>query len=333
MLKNDDYEMEQLMCFQCKEWISIVQPWTTRPRGVWPSTDVFNNITQYGVLFVPVGCKTSPYEHIEWRISFSIAEKDLIHSFTHVQFVCYATLKTVVSDVVKKLHGEVLCSYFIKTIMFWISEEIELERWREQYIAQYYLVCLKRLIYCVEYRICLHYFIPEINFFDDRFTDNERVDVVRTLLDIYKKGWVGLLQTDTFLEFTMQYNLDSMITSSVVAPVYWLDIVSYKTTNTYPEYWRVLEKIFYYRKALLVPCLTKACNKAPTEQVLVRDTCNKYLYYQYKLYFPILLIGTQYDCFRLVLHCGVFLINLDNTTGVSILLMNVSINVHQIKYC
>lgn len=125
MVKEDQIDI--VRCFRCKEWVSIALPWIQRSRGTWPSSELIKDITHYGVLFVPVGCKTSTNEDIEWRISFSMAETQLVHSFTHTQILCYAMLKTIVSDIGKKRHGELICSYFIKTIMFWISEEHDCE--------------------------------------------------------------------------------------------------------------------------------------------------------------------------------------------------------------
>lgn len=129
MIKVKNVEADCLICFRWKEWISTATPWKNRSRGLWPSPPLIREITQYGILFVPVGCKASKFEDIEWRISFSIAEKQLIHSFTHTQFLCYAIMKTILSDIIKKRCGELLCSYFIKTIMFWLAEEYEPSFW------------------------------------------------------------------------------------------------------------------------------------------------------------------------------------------------------------
>jgi hypothetical protein len=48
----------------------------------------------------PIGCKGSKNEDIEWRFSFSVGEKLLIYSFTHVQLICYALMKILLKDVI-----------------------------------------------------------------------------------------------------------------------------------------------------------------------------------------------------------------------------------------
>lgn len=38
MVKSENGETECLICFRCREWISIVRPWTMRVRGSWPNS-------------------------------------------------------------------------------------------------------------------------------------------------------------------------------------------------------------------------------------------------------------------------------------------------------
>ena len=80
----------------------------------WPSYDTVLSIVSDGVLFVPIGAKQSSFENIDWRMSFSLAEKKLVHSMNHVQFLCYALLKILLKEAID-VNNEVkglLCSYF-----------------------------------------------------------------------------------------------------------------------------------------------------------------------------------------------------------------------------
>lgn len=90
----------------------------SRPRiSHWPSTQLVLKIVSSGVLFMPIGCTGSINEDIEWRISFSVADKLLIYSFNHTQLLCYGLMKLLLKDVIDKrqsLKG-LLCSYFLKT--------------------------------------------------------------------------------------------------------------------------------------------------------------------------------------------------------------------------
>ncbi|VDI11583.1 Hypothetical predicted protein [Mytilus galloprovincialis] len=189
-----DY-MDFASCLKCDKWVFQAQPWISRSRLTWPSPELISKITSCGVLFVPIGNKGSINENLQWRISFSIAEKILIYSFSHTQLLCYALLKILLKEIVEKekvdgsekdedLKG-LLCSYFLKTLLFWISEETETSVWRPDNIIHCFTACLKRLIYCIEYSTLLHYFIPDNNLFYLRFTNIKHKNI---LINILKKS-------------------------------------------------------------------------------------------------------------------------------------------------
>lgn len=81
--------LDNALCLRCRSWIQQAYPWVKRNR-TWPSPEMINDIIKVGVMLVPIGCKGSQNEDIEWRVFFSIAEKQLIYSFSHTQFLCYA---------------------------------------------------------------------------------------------------------------------------------------------------------------------------------------------------------------------------------------------------
>lgn len=44
---------------------------------------------------MPIGSKLIDDEsELEWRLSFSLAEQQLVYLFNHTQFLCYGMLKT-----------------------------------------------------------------------------------------------------------------------------------------------------------------------------------------------------------------------------------------------
>ncbi|XP_076071374.1 cyclic GMP-AMP synthase-like receptor 2 [Mytilus galloprovincialis] len=109
-------------CLHSKLWITSSKQWITRSNNSWPKYEVKQTIVKHGVLFVPVGVKGSSQEELEWRLSFSVGEKLLIYSFTHTQLLCYALMKILLKDVIVLDVGceDLLCSYFIKTVLFWL---------------------------------------------------------------------------------------------------------------------------------------------------------------------------------------------------------------------
>ncbi|XP_052086554.1 uncharacterized protein LOC127723875 [Mytilus californianus] len=99
---------------------------------------------------VPIGPKTVSDGHFLWRISFSVAEKVLVHSFNFTQLLCYGLLKLTLKHIIN-INDEVkelLCSYFLKTALFWVSEEEMINCTASTDISSYYkrLAMTKSLI-------------------------------------------------------------------------------------------------------------------------------------------------------------------------------------------
>ncbi|XP_076083177.1 uncharacterized protein LOC143054149 [Mytilus galloprovincialis] len=213
-LSNTNSQYDMAVCLKCDHWIFQARPWISRPRLTWPSSELISKITSCGVLFVPIGYKGSVNEHLQWRISFSVAEKILIYSFSHTQLLCYALLKILLKEIVDT-HEDVkglLCSYFLKTLLFWISEETETSVWRPDNIIPCFMACLQRLIYCIEYSTLLHYFIPENNLFYLRFNSKNRYTLIKILQNSYEIG-VNIFSSSETLHDYKRFSSD--ITRSI----------------------------------------------------------------------------------------------------------------------
>ncbi|XP_063418890.1 uncharacterized protein LOC134701687 [Mytilus trossulus] len=190
-------------CLHCKTWVSPAGQWITRSNNSWPSYNVKQSIIKHGVLFVPIGVKGSPKEDLEWRVSFSVGEKFLINTFTHTQLLCYALLKIILKDVIATFSEceDLLCSYFLKTIVFWISEELSQSVWKPEYIIPCFMRCFSRLIYCVEHSVCSHYFIPENNMFENKIVGRPREVLLEKLYMLHSYNWRCILFSDQISSF------------------------------------------------------------------------------------------------------------------------------------
>ncbi|VDI34352.1 Hypothetical predicted protein [Mytilus galloprovincialis] len=197
-LSDTNDTLDIALCFRSTSWIPQAQHWVTRSNNSWPSYDVKKSIIQHGVLFVPIGVKGSPKEDLDWRISFSVAEKILIYSFTHTQFLCYVLMKILLKDVIAidLSCKELLCSYFMKTIVFWISEEISPSVWKPNNLIPLFMRCFRRLLYCVEYLVCPHFFVPENNLFENKINKYARVILLNKLHILNSYGWKCILFSD-----------------------------------------------------------------------------------------------------------------------------------------
>ncbi|XP_071124084.1 uncharacterized protein [Mytilus edulis] len=219
-LSDKNGNFDYAFCLHCKTWISQASQWISRSNNSWPSYNAKQSIIKHGVLFVPIGVKGSPKEDIEWRISFSVGEKMLISTFTHAQLLCYALLKILLKDVIATDTecADLLCSYFVKTIIFWISEELPQSVWKPDNLIPCLMQCFNRLIYCVKYSACVHYFIPENNMFENKLEGRAREILLDKLYTLHSCGWQCVLFSDQlsnfyvskWMDYTELYILDTI---------------------------------------------------------------------------------------------------------------------------
>ena len=176
----------------CKFWPNIASEWVKRKRQYgWPTTNDITSIVDFGCHLVAIGHPNSEMKLMEWRLSFSIAERTLVWSFNHVQMQCYAVMKIILKEYIKKQCSEknyILCSYFIKTFLFWKFETIELNFWRKENFIE----CLKYLLFWL-YQCLLdwnirHYFIPEFNLLSVKLTPRAQFELLKVYGNILQRG-------------------------------------------------------------------------------------------------------------------------------------------------
>ena len=82
-------------------------------------------------------------------------------NYTHI--LCYALLKLSLKNIIDindTVEG-LLCSYFMKTPLFWLSEGIFINGFQLQNLFRSYMLCLDKLISWVKSCFCPNYVIPE----------------------------------------------------------------------------------------------------------------------------------------------------------------------------
>ena len=80
----------------CKFWPTSAAEWKDRPCHYgWPSQRDREYIERFGCHVVPVGHPLSARKSLEWRMSFSIAERTLVWLFNHTQLQCDAVMKLI----------------------------------------------------------------------------------------------------------------------------------------------------------------------------------------------------------------------------------------------
>ncbi|XP_062597566.1 uncharacterized protein LOC134258994 [Saccostrea cucullata] len=155
---------------KCDFITPIASSWIKRclAKG-WPDSTVLQYARKTGCHFVPIGRRDSPDQDYEWRISFNLVELECVKCMNHVQFTCYGLFKIFLRKVIRPLMDdkEILCSYFLKTIMFYMIQENEKSFWSPENLINCFWTCFKHLISCVYKGNLPNFFIQENNMFQE----------------------------------------------------------------------------------------------------------------------------------------------------------------------
>ena len=202
-IENQEYDWAH--CLKCDVWPenarSSIQ---TLYKCSWPSKDILQAMVSDGVLFVPIGAKQSPFEHIEWRISFSLAEKRMIHSMNHTQFLCYGLLKLFLKEAIdtnEDVKG-LLCSYFLKTALFW-EITTSPNQWNASSLLSCFWKCFRRILQWVRSSYCPNFFIPENNMFQGKIEGENREKLFQHLCTLYSEGFMCLSRCSSLISHNM----------------------------------------------------------------------------------------------------------------------------------
>ena len=168
-----NFSVDRVFSIKCPKWPNLAKGWVTRHRNYgWPSRDLIRNIENRGCHFV-----ARPEFGTQWRYSFSLAERTLIHSWTPAQKYAYHILRLVKKNVTSKFNTnrkdtnekdcetceQVFCSYSLKTLMFWECETKPGGYWRQDNLLE--IIEELILLFC-EWVIdmkCLNFFLSFCN--------------------------------------------------------------------------------------------------------------------------------------------------------------------------
>ncbi|XP_071160876.1 cyclic GMP-AMP synthase-like receptor 2 [Mytilus edulis] len=146
----------------------------------WPSfaNDIFQRahfngdvekMKHLSVYAVATGHALSKHKDIEWRLSFTEAEKVLVMNWTDTQYHCYYLLKHF--KMIHLKNSDVLCSYFMKTVIFWISDVIHNAEWQPIRLTELLFKSLTLLHIMYMNHYLPNYFIPQNNMIDHKSKD------------------------------------------------------------------------------------------------------------------------------------------------------------------
>ncbi|XP_071964793.1 cyclic GMP-AMP synthase-like receptor 2 isoform X2 [Antedon mediterranea] len=154
-LTNETGLQDTVHGIHCAQWPSCAKGFQRRKRAIskWPSSKVMRSIMQKGCCLVPVGHPMHHQENQLWRVSFNMAEQELLRSFNDTQVFCCFMLKMVL-----RYHfpeETVLCSYWCKTVMLWLVQNTERRCW----IRKHFIRNLHKALYLL-HRFMEHHYLP-----------------------------------------------------------------------------------------------------------------------------------------------------------------------------
>ena len=169
----------------------------------WPPPHVVNDIVRSGCHFVPIGHKLGNHPDNEWRISFSQAEQKLVYAMNHTQFLTYGLLKLFVKEINNGLseNEKLLCSYHMKTAIFWTIQRNTIVHWCPQQLLAGFWACFKLLLKWVYEGFCPNFFIPENNMFLNKVHGVAQRNLFAKLYGLYEKGIAFLLQSPSISSY------------------------------------------------------------------------------------------------------------------------------------
>eukprot|EP00105_Crassostrea_gigas_P035048 XP_019919196.1 PREDICTED: uncharacterized protein LOC105319340 isoform X2 [Crassostrea gigas] len=196
-------EYDTAHCFVSDFWPPPASSWIDRCHS-WPPPYVVNDIIRNGCHFVAIGHKLGNHTDNEWRISFSQAEYKLVCSMNHTQFLTYGLLKLFLKEIINKgLRDEdkLLCSYHMKTTVFWAIQQTALPCWCPQNLLVGFWVCFKLLIKWVYEGVGPNFFIPENNMFLSNIYGEAQKTLFTRLYRLYEKGLALLLHSPSIRSY------------------------------------------------------------------------------------------------------------------------------------
>ncbi|VDI63745.1 Hypothetical predicted protein [Mytilus galloprovincialis] len=223
---SDKHEYQDLaFCLRSHDWPCQAEQWIYRHRSaLWPSSSLIEKIVSYGCILVPIGPKNYDNELL-WRVSFSVAEKYLCHSFSYTQFLCYSLLKLFLKHYINNFKGakDLLCSYFLKTALFWLSEEVPVDQFRLSNFIDCFVLCLDKLSSWIKLCYCPNYFIPVHNMFIGKI-DQSNNYILLNILNKIRQNTLCFI----FNQFVLtQISASNMMTESSVK----LEFLCFKVYN------------------------------------------------------------------------------------------------------
>jgi len=198
---SDDFDI--VYAFPCNELPPECEGLFTRSSpGHWPKSQTLKYARHLPVFFIPHGHPHSPLNErtLQWRLSTSLTERQLMFDFTEEQLLVYTLLKMLRCEYSKPKFGDNFSTFHIKTAMMFAIEKHPPDIWRIDNIVACASCCIDMLIQCARDNVCPHFTIGGVNLFDGKLSepDIKKLEEFLTDLKQHINDYICNLKMDSF---------------------------------------------------------------------------------------------------------------------------------------
>lgn len=181
--------------------LNALKRWAARKRFQnWPPKCIIDAVTISNVYVVPVGEVGSETEDIEWRISFSEAEKILITNANSSQYKLYVLLKMITKEVIKPVCPSVF-SYMVKNVMLWTCERVPSIVFGPTQLIRLTMHALWFFRHSLQNNHLPNYILPERNLIAGRINGEEKVTLISLLSTLLEENERIILRLPILCEY------------------------------------------------------------------------------------------------------------------------------------
>ncbi|XP_070561637.1 uncharacterized protein [Ptychodera flava] len=200
------------LALTCTEWPSSAKPWITRER-CWPDDDIVKRIVKEGSHIVPKAYPGAEGDlALDWRLSFSLAERTLAHTINEHQRRCYLVLKAFWRRYLQE--PKVLSSYHLKTALFWRCEKTPQHLWNKDTMAERFIELLEDLIAFLRKKDIPNFFIPENNMLS-HIPEDKLQEGLKMVMDLRCNMLVYLNKYNAYLTNYFSYSMQKQNQASL----------------------------------------------------------------------------------------------------------------------
>ncbi|KAL4218476.1 hypothetical protein ACF0H5_023210 [Mactra antiquata] len=183
-------EFNALNAFYCTAWPPTVSDTFRQTKRTWPSDRLVEDILRTRCFVVPKGSDNGSDSDIEWRLSFSCAERLLMFDLNIVQIRCYVLMKYIkitFLDTLPDCKG-IVSSYICKTALFHTVSQTHEYEWTEENLFQNFNKCLCTLRKFVDEENCPHFIMPMNNLLRHKLDKQKKENIALELQRIIESN-------------------------------------------------------------------------------------------------------------------------------------------------